>query len=139
MAKRKHSDDGYRTGDGDSSASSWMPSKKPIKSRRSRTNPTRRTKTTHSDFSDDHQTSSQCIGKNTHAVSVHLITSPIPVGASLLDWYAGVHESRGMPWRKPNDPLIGPDGRAQRAYEVRYHASALQTCSFFLRRSGYRR
>jgi hypothetical protein len=42
---------------------------------------------------------------------------------SLLEWYSGVHEARGMPWRKPFDPSLGVDARAQRAYEVRrsYH------------------
>jgi len=38
---------------------------------------------------------------------------------SLLEWYSGVHEARGMPWRKPFDPSLGADARAQRAYEVR--------------------
>jgi hypothetical protein len=38
--------------------------------------------------------------------------------SSLLEWYSGVHEVRGMPWRKPFDPSLDADARAQRAYEV---------------------
>ena len=54
-----------------------------------------------------------------HSSSRHSISSPRPMRASLLEWYAGVHEVRGMPWRKPFDPSLDADARAQRAYEVR--------------------
>jgi len=54
-----------------------------------------------------------------HSPSRHSISSPEPMRASLLEWYAGVHEVRGMPWRKPFDPSLDADARAQRAYEVR--------------------
>lgn len=54
-----------------------------------------------------------------HAVSTHVISTAVPIREALLTWYAGVHESRGMPWRKPYDEKLGPDERAQRAYEVR--------------------
>lgn len=54
-----------------------------------------------------------------HPFSNHTIASPNPMRAALLTWYAGVHETRGMPWRKPFDASLGRDGRAQRAYEVR--------------------
>ncbi|KIM85727.1 hypothetical protein PILCRDRAFT_816934 [Piloderma croceum F 1598] len=53
-----------------------------------------------------------------HAPSIHTISSPKPLRVSLLEWYAGVHELRGMPWRKPYDSSLNRDGRAQRAYEV---------------------
>lgn len=53
-----------------------------------------------------------------HPASSHVIRSPGPIRVALLRWYAGVHASRGMPWRKPFDPLQGPEERAQRAYEV---------------------
>ena len=54
-----------------------------------------------------------------HPVSTHVISSAVPIRDALLGWYAGVHESRGMPWRKPYDATLGPDERSQRAYEVR--------------------
>ncbi|GJE93754.1 DNA glycosylase [Phanerochaete sordida] len=53
-----------------------------------------------------------------HPVSRHIIADAAPMQSALLEWYAGVHEARGMPWRKPYDPTLGPDDRAQRAYEV---------------------
>jgi A/G-specific adenine glycosylase len=37
---------------------------------------------------------------------------------ALLKWFQTVHASRGMPWRKPYDPNLGIEDRAQRAYEV---------------------
>jgi len=53
-----------------------------------------------------------------HPISTHVIDSPGLIRAALLQWYTGVHASRGMPWRKPYDPSLGPEERAQRAYEV---------------------
>lgn len=53
-----------------------------------------------------------------HSISSHVITDPAPLGKALLAWYAGVHEVRGMPWRKPYDAALDRDQRAQRAYEV---------------------
>jgi A/G-specific adenine glycosylase len=50
--------------------------------------------------------------------------------ASLLEWYAGVHEVRGMPWRKPFDPSLDADARAQRAYEVRCFCPSRLLCCF---------
>ena len=66
------------------------------------------------DFRDEAETQPR-----PHTVSIHLINAPGPLRVALLKWYAGVHETRGMPWRKQYDPLLGRDGRAQRAYEVR--------------------
>lgn len=53
-----------------------------------------------------------------HAASVHQIQSAASTCRALLQWYTGVSESRGMPWRKPYDPSLSIDARAQRAYEV---------------------
>ena len=53
-----------------------------------------------------------------HPRSQHLISSPDPMRHSLLEWYSVVHEVRGMPWRKPFDPSLDANARAQRAYEV---------------------
>ena len=68
-----------------------------------------------------------------HSTSRHLISSPGPMRASLLEWYAGVHEARGMPWRKPFDPSLDADARAQRAYEVRLPVSRLCCCCWLFR------
>ena len=59
---------------------------------------------------------------NPHSSTRHSISSPRPMRASLLEWYAGVHDVRGMPWRRPFDPSLDADARAQRAYEVRCFA-----------------
>ncbi|KAH7908403.1 DNA glycosylase [Hygrophoropsis aurantiaca] len=55
-----------------------------------------------------------------HAVSVHVVNSQIinEIRMALLAWYDKVHETRGMPWRKPFDASLGVEERAQRAYEV---------------------
>ena len=54
-----------------------------------------------------------------HLVSQHTISDPIPLRNALLQWYSGVHENRGMPWRKPYNPNLTMEERSQRAYEVR--------------------
>ena len=53
-----------------------------------------------------------------HAKSTHVIADPVPLQKALLAWYADVHETRGMPWRKPYDATLNREQRAQRAYEV---------------------
>lgn len=53
-----------------------------------------------------------------HSRSVHIIQEPGALRAALLKWYETVHDKRGMPWRKPYDPNLGDEDRAQRAYEV---------------------
>ncbi|KAJ6631123.1 DNA glycosylase [Mycena sp. CBHHK59/15] len=55
-----------------------------------------------------------------HAKSTHVIQygDVASIRSSLLQWYAKVHTSRNMPWRKQYNPALGPDERAQRAYEV---------------------
>ena len=69
---------------------------------------------------DHKDTHSSKLGKSAaHPVSLHVIKHPIDIRRSLLAWYSGVHENRGMPWRKPYDPSLNARGRSQRAYEVR--------------------
>jgi A/G-specific adenine glycosylase len=58
-----------------------------------------------------------------HARSRHLIASPDLMRPSLLKWYSGAHEVRGMPWRKPFDPSLDADARSQRAYEVSLYSN----------------
>lgn len=53
-----------------------------------------------------------------HGSSTHTLQDPTRIRAALLKWYSGVHDTRGMPWRKPYDPSLGKEERAQRAYEV---------------------
>ncbi|KAI9432972.1 DNA glycosylase [Lactarius indigo] len=53
-----------------------------------------------------------------HSLSGHSISSPDLIRPPLLEWYSRVHATRGMPWRKPFDPSLDADARAQRAYEV---------------------
>ncbi|KIM42337.1 hypothetical protein M413DRAFT_444760 [Hebeloma cylindrosporum] len=53
-----------------------------------------------------------------HSKSVHTISSPAMVRSALLAWYKTVRDTRGMPWRRPYDANLGPEERAQRAYEV---------------------
>ncbi|KAI0688384.1 DNA glycosylase [Cytidiella melzeri] len=55
---------------------------------------------------------------SSHPTSIHVISDPAPLRESLLAWYAGVHEHRGMPWRRPYNAALDRDQRAQRAYEV---------------------
>jgi len=56
-----------------------------------------------------------------HSASIHVVTTSRidEIRESLLEWYNKVHDVRGMPWRKRYDPLLGREGRAQRAYEAR--------------------
>jgi A/G-specific adenine glycosylase len=104
MAKRKRHDD----------ASDYEPesTRKPVASRRKRPSAavTRE--------SSEGATTSETYA-TPHSPSLHLISSPDLMRPSLLDWYSGVHDARGMPWRKPFDPTLDSDARAQRAYEVR--------------------
>ncbi|KAJ7695449.1 DNA glycosylase [Mycena rosella] len=57
---------------------------------------------------------------SSHAKSIHTIRAEevAPIRAALLQWYATVHTSRNMPWRKQYDPTLDREKRAQRAYEV---------------------
>ncbi|KAH8116805.1 DNA glycosylase [Phellopilus nigrolimitatus] len=90
--------------------------KEEIKSRRP---PKRkRTKKERSDDEYDHDREVEREKTTSHPVTLHVIKDPIPIRISLLDWYSGVHENRGMPWRKPFDPTLDAESRSQRAYEV---------------------
>ncbi|KAI0071266.1 DNA glycosylase [Panus rudis PR-1116 ss-1] len=53
-----------------------------------------------------------------HSTTTHVLSDVEPIRTSLLQWYDGVHENRGMPWRKPYDPELNANERSQRAYEV---------------------
>lgn len=53
-----------------------------------------------------------------HPRSLHSIREPATMRVALLKWYKTVENNRRMPWRKPYDPNLGPEGRSQRAYEV---------------------
>lgn len=76
-----------------------------------------------------------------HKASTHEISSPRPLRVALLKWYARVHQTRGMPWRKQYDPALGLNERAQRAYEVRIFTGLLFVpCAYLLKcliRFGY--
>lgn len=65
-----------------------------------------------------------------HSRSQHLISSPDLMRSSLLEWYSGVHEVRGMPWRKPFDHSLDADARAQRAYEVSRRQTLIKSRSW---------
>lgn len=54
-----------------------------------------------------------------HPASLHILGDPKPLRTALLNWYAVVHEKRGMPWRKHFDASLDAKGQSQRAYEVR--------------------
>lgn len=56
---------------------------------------------------------------SSHTRSSHVISQARSMRTALLRWYETVHTTRGMPWRKPYNPSLGQDERAQRAYEVR--------------------
>jgi A/G-specific adenine glycosylase len=120
MAKRKLASKDYNTGDEDScsSASTWNPSKKRVKGRGRRTKQKGIADHSSSVYVHDGQENLTSVAQSKHAASRHDIVSPASISMALLEWYAGVHESRGMPWRKPYDNSLDPDGRAQRAYEV---------------------
>ena len=62
-----------------------------------------------------------------HSNALHRIDDAPAIRLPLLQWYDGVRELRGMPWRKPFDPSLTPEERAQRAYEVSFsgHMSVL--------------
>lgn len=54
-----------------------------------------------------------------HPRSRHSIQSVGSLRTALLDWFATVHDLRGMPWRKPSSFSRGLEERSQRAYEVK--------------------
>ncbi|OSD08754.1 DNA glycosylase [Trametes coccinea BRFM310] len=53
-----------------------------------------------------------------HAAALHVLSNFERPRQALLKWYDGVHEVRGMPWRKPYQKSWNAEEKAQRAYEV---------------------
>lgn len=84
----------------------------------------KRRKRTNSVYKDASKTSDQdtivaeSAPPSSHPAASHVIAEPSPLREALLEWYEGVHAARGMPWRKPYDPSMNNEQRAQRAYEV---------------------
>jgi hypothetical protein len=129
MAKRKKDPDYYSASDFEPPASTKTPA---VSSRRKRRS-TAAAATRKSRSSTDTDELLDTYATPPHSPSRHMISSSEPMRASLLEWYAGVHEARGMPWRKPFDPSLNADARAQRAYEVRFLlVSFVVGCSFKL-------
>lgn len=91
------------------------PPSKAVKTQRNPLKKKPRTITSDDDCRDEVEGTAQ---PHPHKLSTHAISTPGPLRVALLEWYAGVHETRGMPWRKRYNPSLGRDGRAQRAYEV---------------------
>ncbi|PSR78617.1 hypothetical protein PHLCEN_2v7364 [Hermanssonia centrifuga] len=69
-----------------------------------------------------------------HSASTHKISDQVSMRKELLKWYDGVHESRGMPWRKPYNHSFTSEERAQRAYEA---ASDIETVNALWKGLGY--
>jgi A/G-specific adenine glycosylase len=113
MAKRRVSSDDLSSDEEYTSAPSAR------KARKAKQQPAKKKqKTTTPDDCPDATNDDIVTHTRPHASSTHTISAPKLLRVALLEWYAGVHETRGMPWRKPYDPSLGHDGRAQRAYEV---------------------
>lgn len=74
-----------------------------------------------------------------HPVSRHSIQSPGPMRIALLQWFATVKDSRGMPWRKPSGFSQTPEERSQRAYEVMRMLILIPDEILFMGRCGYLR
>ena len=55
-----------------------------------------------------------------HPATRHALTKKRAkaINGALAVWFPNVHDTRGMPWRKPFDPTLGSEARGQRAYEV---------------------
>lgn len=118
MAKRKYSDDHQLLEDDGSDYEDTV--SKTTKSKKIRSSPKRIVKRVVADVAtSDLEFDGDAGETHPHALSTHTITSLDSICFALLQWYAGVHGSRGVPWRKPFDPSLGQDGRSQRAYEVR--------------------
>jgi len=55
-----------------------------------------------------------------HPATRHTLTKKRAkaINNALAVWFPNVHDTRGMPWRKPFDPTLSSEARGQRAYEV---------------------
>ena len=134
MAKRRrlsYSSDEFLASEG--SASDWDPEPKGVSTstKSKRTQVTKRPKQgTSQDRSRKTQKKSRVVDDQDadadsspsrttpHGTSTHIVSDVEPLREALLEWYSKVHETRGMPWRKPYDPSLDPEERSQRAYEV---------------------
>ena len=134
MVKRKYSDDHQVSEDDDGSVYEGS-ARKPAKKSRSAVKKGK-TRRVGGDATSEPESDGYTGEVRRHALSRHTITSVESICAALLDWYAGVHESRGMPWRKPYDPSLGRDERSQRAYEVRTVLIVHAPLSHVVRRCG---
>jgi len=118
----------------DSDDASFSPkARKPAK--RTKTQARTSTKTRGKDASDP--SSSIIQDEFRHSRSVHTIQEPGALRTALLKWYITVHDKRGMPWRKPYDPNLGDEERAQRAYEVFTSIQIVRRCAFSVCRFGF--
>ncbi|KAK7683526.1 hypothetical protein QCA50_013360 [Cerrena zonata] len=132
MAKRRrlsYSSDEFFASDG--SASDWNPEPKPTPTRSKRTQITKRPKQgppqgrakkalkkSRDVDAEDSDAVASPSRVTPHGASTHIVSDVEPLRKALLEWYSKVHETRGMPWRKPYDSSLGPEARSQRAYEV---------------------
>lgn len=53
-----------------------------------------------------------------HALIYHSTSDIAAAQDALLDWFEGVRDARGMPWRKRYDAGASIEAKGQRAYEV---------------------
>lgn len=55
-----------------------------------------------------------------HPTSTHIVPKAHrpAIRRALIDWFEGVRDKRGMPWRKRYDAGLSAEGKSQRAYEV---------------------
>lgn len=53
-----------------------------------------------------------------HGEEYHDVGDVVERQGELLDWFEGVREKRGMPWRKRYDDGLSDEEKGQRAYEV---------------------
>jgi A/G-specific adenine glycosylase len=92
------------------------------KSKSSHPRTQKKTRDLHSkDRFENDELQGEVVNTRPHSTSLHSIISSGPARVALLKWFDGVHDVRGMPWRKRYDSTFDRDQRAQRAYEVLCH------------------
>jgi A/G-specific adenine glycosylase len=99
-------------------------------------------KTAEPDLSDSLEQEITGVGEQVaqHPKSLHDLHHVSEARKALLQWFAGVHDAREMPWRKPFNPNLSPERRNQRAYEVCVFSFQFNTVDGTVRfRSGYPR
>ncbi len=67
-----------------------------------------------------------------HDKSLHVIETAEDICDALLKWYSSAYTARAMPWRKPYNPNLTKQERAQRAYEVRDYTAFPTAASYSL-------